>query len=630
MKRKIMIKEKVENIDTGLKSFKICEPFNSTVWRNIPLEIREFIKIQGKQALETAWTNILACNYLDFSRTGNRKKFEDLYFSRRKKINDLVLYYCIQQIEEAIDPSVNKIIIDEILNGLILLCEESAWQLPAHNNYIRDTPLLPFPDTTKPVIDLFAAETGALLSCAYTLLKKEFDSIDKEIGKRIERELHSRIIEPYLNEHFWWMGSGDGQEDEPMCNWTPWCTQNILLVFFTLEITDEKRFSAIQKASFSLDCFLKDYGEDGACSEGVQYYSHAGLCLFNALGIINAVTNGRLDSVFNEKKIKNIAEFPYYMHVKRGQYFNFADCSPYALKPGIREYLFGKKVKSSVLCSLAVNNIAHASLEEKVLTDEINLFYRLQSISNISTVLDKKVKNTEIVKKEKYYESCGIFIKSGEKFQTAVKAGNNGDSHNHNDTGSFIIYKEGNPIFIDIGVETYTSKTFSPSRYEIWTMQSGWHNLPTFGLEMQCDGAKYSAQDIQYSFGRNSFISMDISTAYKKSAGVKSYIRKIDYIGDTKIRIHDTFLPEISSKSEIQYPVLSLITSEEPKIQEKEGFLITEIQGTKILIQSLPKETNLYHVESVPIRDARLQGAWKDSIYRILLPFKKEIIIEIE
>ena len=43
------------------------------------------------------------------------------------------------------------------------ICEESAWQLPAHNSYIRDTPQLPLPDVTRPIVDLFAAETGALL-----------------------------------------------------------------------------------------------------------------------------------------------------------------------------------------------------------------------------------------------------------------------------------------------------------------------------------------------------------------------------------------------------------------------------------------------------------------------------------
>jgi len=630
MKEIAMIKERIQNIEKTLQDYSLCEPLQSAVWKNLPSDIKEVLISKGNKALETSWSSILACDYLDFSRTGNRKRFEDLYFSRRLKINDLILFYCIQQTEDTIDAVLSRKILDEILNGLMLLCEESGWQLPSHNSYIRDTPQLPFPNSKRPVIDLFAAETGALISCAYALLKKELDSIDEQIGKRIESELHTRIVEPYLNEHFWWMGSGDGEGDEPMCNWTPWCTQNILLVFFTLKLEEEKRFSALQKAAFSLDCFLKDYGEDGACCEGVQYYSHAGLCLFNAVEIINTVADGILDTVYKEKKIRNIAEFPYYMHVKNDIYFNFADCSPLALKPGVREYLFGEKVKSSVLCSLALENISKARAEDTVLANEINLFYRLQNISNISSIINKQQAIIEKEDKEKYYESCGIFIKSGAKFQTAVKAGNNGDSHNHNDTGSFIIYKNGKPVFIDIGVETYTAKTFSTSRYEIWTMQSAWHNLPSFSLEMQCDGADYCARNVQHSYGRSSFISMDISKAYKKSAGITSYVRRVDFEGDNKITIHDVFVPESSAAAQIQYPVLSLITHEEPKIREKDGLLTTEIQNAKVSIRCLPAERNLYYVESVPITDSRLQEAWTESVYRILLPFKKEIIIEIE
>ncbi len=52
----------------------------------------------------------------------------------------------------------------DIADTVWAICEESAWQLPAHNSYIRDTPQLPLPDVTRPIVDLFAAETGALLA----------------------------------------------------------------------------------------------------------------------------------------------------------------------------------------------------------------------------------------------------------------------------------------------------------------------------------------------------------------------------------------------------------------------------------------------------------------------------------
>ncbi|HPX26263.1 MAG TPA: heparinase II/III family protein [Treponemataceae bacterium] len=625
-----MIKEKIADAAISLQEFKLCPPLNHASWKTVPDELRNVLIEEGRKELENPWSLIRASDYLDFSRTENRKRFEDLYFSRRRKINDLVLYYIMLRTGSSDDPVVCNKVLDEIINGVMLLCEESAWQIPAHNNYIRNSPLLPFPDNSKPVIDLFASETGALLACIYFLLKKEIDSVSKEIGLRIERELKFRIIDPYLHEHFWWMGSGDGINDEPMCNWTTWCLQNVLIVFFSLKFTEEEKKSVMQKAAFSLDCFLKDYGEDGACCEGVQYYKHAGLCLYNIFEILNTVTDGSLKSIYGEKKIKNIAEFPFYMQVKNTIFFNFADCSPLALKAGIREYQFGKKVKSSYLCSLALQHMKAAPVEVKILKGEINLFYRLQNIVNIGKMLCAKDIHVNAVQKQKYYESCGIFVKSGPVFQSAVKTGNNGDDHNHNDTGSFIIYKEGKPVFIDIGVETYTAKTFSPHRYDIWTMQSAWHNLPAFSLEMQKDGKEYKACDVKYKFGKNPYISMDIAKAYKKSAGVKSYVRRIDYSGEEKITIHDFFVSESSLPSEVQYPVLSLITEASPVIKEDNGILNMELNGARISIQCLPRERNLYFVESIPIKDARLQEAWPDSIYRILLPFKKEIIIEVE
>ena len=78
-----------------------------------------------------------------------------------------------------------------------------------------------------------------------------------------------------------------GNGSEPMCNWTPWCTQNLLIAAALLGPASRLP-DAVRQAAYSLDCFLKDYGEDGCCNEGAQYYSHAGLCLFNALELLCA------------------------------------------------------------------------------------------------------------------------------------------------------------------------------------------------------------------------------------------------------------------------------------------------------------------------------------------------------
>ena len=92
-----------------------------------------------------------------------------------------------------------------------------------------------------------------------------------------------------------------------MNNWTVWCTQNILLTAALSDISEEVRRAVFLKACESLDYFLAEYGEDGCCDEGAQYFHHAGLCLFGCMEILNAITDGHFHALYEEPKIKNIA-----------------------------------------------------------------------------------------------------------------------------------------------------------------------------------------------------------------------------------------------------------------------------------------------------------------------------------
>ena len=108
-------------------------------------------------------------------------------------------------------------------------------------------------------------------------------------------------------------------------------------------------------------------------------------------------------------------------------------------------------------------------------------------------------------------------------FYLAAKGGHNGECHNHNDVGQFIVYYDGAPVIIDAGVETYTAKTFGSARYEIWTMQSQYHNLPTINGVGQKAGEIYRAKDVVYNATENQAeISMDIAPAYPANSGIKS------------------------------------------------------------------------------------------------------------
>ena len=433
------------------------------------------------------------------------------------------------------------------------------------------------------------------------------------ICERIQYELERRIITPYLTEHFWWMGN----DDEPMCNWTPWCTQNALLAAFILPHSDEIRKKILQKAFYSLDCFLKDYGEDGCCSEGAEYYRHAGLTFYNACDIINSVTDKLTESVYDIPKIKNIAEYILNMNIPHSEYFfNFADCSPRAGKSGAREFLFGKAVHSDALCSFAVDQWKASSTEEKLFNltadklSQSNMYYTLQSIFADREILEGLQKKTEPLSRNIWYESTGVFIVHKGIFSVASKAGNNADSHNHNDTGSFIIYKNGEPFIIDVGVENYTQKTFSPQRYEIWTMQSAYHDLPELNGIMQNDGKEFRADEVKT---EENSISMNIAKAYPSSAGIKYYGRKIS-VSEEDVTINDSIAFNDSSRA---LTVMNLMVKEKPAVNESSMTVCIGTSGT-IKIETDAENTE-FSVEPIKITDSRLRRTWPETIYRIRL-----------
>lgn len=566
--------------------------------------VSEHLIREAEEAIFSPWPQILAADYLDFSRTGNRERFETKQFSRRTRLNALILGECCEH---------QGRFLDAVIDGLYLICEETAWQLPAHNSYIRDTPQLPLPDVSRPVLDLFAAETGAVLAAAAYVMKEELDSVSPLIVKMIRKQLKERIFTPYLTEHFWWMGDGHS----PMNNWTVWCTQNVLLAAFLSDLDQASRQAVFKKACRSIDYFLAEYGEDGCCDEGAQYYRHAGLCLFNCLELLNGITGNHFSSLYQEPKIKNIASYILKVHVADGYYINFSDCSPIAGRCGAREYLFGARTGQPELMALAAADLKRSA--DPLLSEEHNLFYRLQALSVCGEMLSSPLKEQE-KGMDVYFPSTGLLIARDEHFCLAVKAGSNDDSHNHNDTGSFTLYQDGKPLFIDVGVETYQKKTFSPRRYEIWTMQSQYHNLLSFRdssepekLIMEQAGPEFGAENTAWKLNdREVFMSMELAPAFGHPK-LRSWKREMRFVKGEEIRIRDQV------KTDGLLPVLSLMTYEEP-VWDGEKRLLSIGAAGRCRIQGCAN----VQTERIPITDPRLRTAWKHDIWRVLVEFEGE------
>lgn len=635
-----MFTECFQQYHTDNTSFCAYHPFASIAdrdaWEQVDAGVRAQLLKAGEEHLGYEYPVIRAVDFLEFSRSGNRECYEEKLFARRTALNALVLAECVEN---------RGRFLDDILNGIYAICEESAWQLPAHNTYIRDTPQLPLPDVTRPVIDLFQAETGAVLAVVRYLLQPVLDAVSPAICVRIRHELEQRIFRPYLKEHFWWMGDGRS----PMNNWTVWCTQNVLMAAACTGLSeDPERMKQIaEKACRSIDYFLAEYGEDGCCDEGAQYYRHAGLCLFNCMEILNGITGNHFLALYQEEKIRNIAAYIEKVHVAGPYYINFSDCSPVAGRCSAREFLFGKRTQNPSLMQLAAADYRES--EDPLLRGEHNLFYRLQAVfCHDEMTAFSLPKERDNAPRTHYFPSVGLFLAQNERYFLAVKAGDNDDSHNHNDTGSFTLYKDGQPFFIDIGVETYQKKTFSPQRYEIWTMQSQYHNLPTFtgcskedaaafpyayvrhfgpspsdGSEvigaMEQNGPSYAAGEVCCTLsGASPSISMDIAGAYP-DARIRSYRRNVTLLEGGGVLVEDV------SDCGMLTPVLSLITYEMPVWKEEENVLTVGSLGSCRITGAASAVT-----ERLPITDKRLQTAWKHDVWRTLVTFRgTELKLEI-
>jgi hypothetical protein len=546
---------------------------------------RTMIITQAEACLGKEFPMIPLSLYLAYTRNGERAEFEKRYFTRRRMLSSLVLGEWVEK---------QGRFLDQIMDGLWMMLEETTWCLPAHNLHVRDTDVMPFPDPHDPVIDLCAAESGATLSTAAVLLG---DALPKEIRKRINEEIHQRIVVPYLSKDFWWMARG---ENPRPVNWSPWCTQNVLLSVFQTDTTNAERKKAVAIATKTLSVYFDLFPDDGCCSEGAEYYRRSALCLFFALEILDQVEGGALSDVWENDKLQRMADFIVSMHVNGRYFFNWGDCSACTGLSGVREYLFGKAMKSAPLMAFSRRQLELSTPEERLLTSESDLFIRYLALVKSDEALKDQTDAPEPDWVE--YPSCRLFVSKQGNLAVSLKASANGGSHQHNDGGSVIVFKEGEPLLIDIGVETYTKLTFSPQRYTIWTMRSPWHNVANpEGGEQSSDGKEPPL--VQH----GKVITMDLSGLYPAKEGF-SYHRTVDMSESLQV------MDEMDGAEGI----LTLVSQEKPSVQGN-----TLQFGTLGAVETEGMDSAT--VEEIPVTDPRLQRAWHGSIWRTLVRFSGTI-----
>ncbi len=589
-----------------------------TVWEELPAWQKEQLVKGGERFLNYRYEVLPMTLWLELSRIGNRSNYEQAQFARREAIADLALAECVEH---------QGRFIDDLINGIFLTCEESAWWIPAHNTYVRDTVQLPFPSADRPILDLFSTQTGMTLAYIRYLLRDELDAVSPEICRRIEAEVKRRVIDPYFANFFWFMGNGV----EPTNNWTVWCTRNVLLAAFLISEDPATRIGVLRKAAVSVDCYIDEYPDDGCCTEGASYYHHSPLCLFECLDVMNKVSDGAFLPMFEDEKIRKMASYIMKVHVGGEYYLNFADCDPKCGLAGVREYLFAKATGQPDMMRFASEQL-NLKIEKtgRVLMSGSAIHERLQELFAYGETeayrerLENETKEEAGFIKQASFPAAGVDLVSDGRIYLAVKSGDNTGSHKHNDTGSCIVYADGQPMLIDVGVEAYTQKTFSEQRYELWTMQSQYHNLPTFAGHQQEGKLQhvhglFAAEDTAVKIeelpdGRQRFTeTMELKNTYEAGTPVDSYVRSYEFVSGGDVTVTE----RVVFTGEEKEWFITFMTYETP-VPVTDGddkkAVAVKIGGLGCIMFSEPVRIL---TEDIPITDRRLSNNWKHDVHRV-------------
>ncbi len=538
---------------------------------------RKYILQEAKRIQSEDIPPLPAHLYMEFVRNGNRTHYEQPYFLRRQNLNTLILAEAIEY---------RGRFLDRIIDYIWEITAEHTWCVPAHVPRGND----PLPFLEHECIDLFAAETGMLLSQALNLLEPELKEVSPNLVKMLRQTLLERIIEPLETQTFWWQ--------EGRNNWTPWVSSNCLGVILTVLADDPaRRKKMIELLSKSVDQYIRKYSEDGGCDEGPTYWqvSPAVMLFFFE----------QLQTWPDNPKIKKMGEYITDAYLGDGYLAAFADAktnSDFIHWASCRRY--GERVDSPAMKALAME-LFDRKKETPVISRDIVLNLAAIFWGPGPAISRKSTANTI-----SWYEHTQLLFVKNEGLTLAAKGGHNQENHNHIDVGQFIIFYQNKPVIVDLGCSEYTKETFSEKRYENWLINADAHNMPQFNGMKQQPGLEYRAGNVKFTrTSKTCVLEMDLAPAYPAETGLKKCIRTIVFnLSEQSVMIRDAW----ELKGDGNTVTLALHTPAEVSSRSE----VWEVGNMNVQIVSNGAEVSC---RKILLNDAFQRKAWGRSINRLTI-----------
>lgn len=423
--------------------------------------------------------------FSEFEGNGNRLRYEAAYFGRRKFLSVFGLVCVMKHRAEDLKK------LEEVL---LEICGEECWALPAHVDRRKN------PDW-RITIDLFAGETAQTLAQLVTLLK---DELSEPVAELVKRQVEARVLVPFMASrapYSGWERSGN--------NWNAVCCGNIGSAGLFLLDEEAERRALAERLAHALTYYLKGFGEDGACEEGLGYWAY-GFTYYVLFARQLREAYPDMDIMAGEK-VETIACFQQKCYFGGGRTISFSDGNCFEPYP------------MGLTCSLAyeIDSVRFPSPEfaRRLGQDDcwrwVGIYWDWYWTDRYLEAVreeNESVRNGKESTREcrlglpKAVAECGdeVFpdvqwavFRGACQSAAAVKGGHNAESHNHNDVGSFFYLADGEAFLDDLGCGEYTKDYFSDRRYTVFCNRGESHNIPLIDGCDQCAGREYRAESFE-------------------------------------------------------------------------------------------------------------------------------------
>lgn len=421
-------------------------------------QLTELLKELDKEPLPELTEELFG----EFEKNGNRLRYEDAYFGRRKQLTVFALAVLLHRRPE------EEKRLQEILWAV---CEEECWALPAHVDRSRVD--------WRQTVDLFAAETAQTLA---EITARLGAALPEKLRQRIAKEIERRVFTPFFT-------SARPYADWEGCNhnWNAVCMGSIgLACLYQMQATPERLAVCLKRITESLPHYLEGFSEDGVCMEGIGYYTY-GMSYYTAFAEqLERFTEGRV-SLLSDPRLKRIALFQQGMFLgTEGLTVSFSDGETKAgFRLGLTLFL------ARHFDGVAVPALSHAA---DLRSDPCFRFLPLYRDILWTKQAGDEAAFTVPGRRHTVWEKAQWSICECENdCGMAVKGGCNAEPHNHNDVGSFLYEIHGEVMAADLGAGEYTKDYFGSKRYEILCNSSLGHSVPLVDGEGQQAGEQYAA-----------------------------------------------------------------------------------------------------------------------------------------